>query len=69
VDPDESPTEASAGSTATPLPDLPADPEPVVVEAEPTDDQAIERAKPRPVSGGHVKVIGPVSRPDRDSPR
>jgi hypothetical protein len=28
-------------------------------------EPAIQRAKPRPVSGGHVKVLGPVSRPER----
>jgi hypothetical protein len=46
------------------------DTEPAAEPATTAEDQpSIERAKPRPVSGGHVKVIGPVSRPDRDSSR
>jgi D-alanyl-D-alanine carboxypeptidase (penicillin-binding protein 5/6) len=45
-------------------PEVPVDAEAATEQASGTEP-AIQRAKPRPVSGGHVKVLGPVSRPER----
>jgi D-alanyl-D-alanine carboxypeptidase (penicillin-binding protein 5/6) len=62
------PTAAAPSGTAEAEAEVPVEVE-GEVEAPAPAQPPIERARPRPVSGGHVKVIGPVTRPERGSDR